>query len=166
MPAHSQLVPRSEGRAFPTRRRARVADVRLHSQLGLVHDRRWCACHSPPVSRAAGADQDVECESLSAARRLRTITELERGKKCVHLDTMVDCPIECVRGACPDGPGFVEKNETFLLTVIGAGSALVGVLLTYFLKSRCKTIRTPCCSCERELLVLQAEPPTLNQTNP
>lgn len=66
-------------------------------------------------------------------------------------DTM--CPIECVRVGCPE-PDFLERNGAWLLTVIGGLGTGVGMLLTYFLKSRCKHIE--CCGvvCDREVLDL------------
>jgi len=66
---------------------------------------------------------------------------------------MVECPIACVRSACPD-PDFIEKNGAWLLTVIGVFSACVGTVFTYFLKSRCKKIS--CCgvACDREVVAL------------
>ena len=62
----------------------------------------------------------------------------------------VECPISCVRAACPD-PDFIEKNGAWLLTVIGVFTACVGSVFAYFLKSRCKKIK--CCgvSCDREV---------------
>lgn len=72
----------------------------------------------------------------------------------------VVCPVECVRAACPD-PDFIERNTSFLLAVIAAGTGLIGVLLTYFLKSRCRNIRTPCISCDREVVELEAEAVTV-----
>lgn len=65
------------------------------------------------------------------------------------------CPIECVKSGCEDPPDFLTKHGTWLLTIIASSSALCGVFLTYFLKSRCSAIRTPCLSCEREVLDLQ-----------
>ena len=70
---------------------------------------------------------------------------------------MVECPIECVRGACPDGPDFLEKNGAFLLTVIASASACLALTFTYFLKSRCKNIQTPCVSCQRDVVELDAK---------
>ena len=68
----------------------------------------------------------------------------------------VECPIECVRSACPD-PDFIEKNGAWLLTIIGVFTACVGTVLTYFLKSRCKKIK--CCgmSCDRDVLELSPQ---------
>ena len=66
----------------------------------------------------------------------------------------VECPISCVKSGCEDPPDFLQKHSSFVLTIctlIGGG---LGVLLTYFLRSRCKNIRTPCCSCDREVVEL------------
>lgn len=60
----------------------------------------------------------------------------------------INCPIECVKSACPD-PDFLEKHSTFVLTAVGSISALLGVIMSYCLKSRCTNIRTPCLSCDR-----------------
>ena len=68
----------------------------------------------------------------------------------------VQCPIECVRAACPD-PDFLEKHSTFLLTAVGSVSALLGVVFTYCLRSRCKNIKTPCISCDREIIEVKKE---------
>ncbi len=66
----------------------------------------------------------------------------------------VVCPIECVKSGCEDPPDFLSKHSTWLLTIIASASALFGVFLTYFLKSRCKNIRTPCISCDRDVVAL------------
>ena len=55
------------------------------------------------------------------------------------------CPIECVK----DEADFLQKHSTFVLTTIGSVSALLGVVMSYCLKSRCTNIRTPCLSCDR-----------------
>lgn len=60
----------------------------------------------------------------------------------------INCPIECVKSACPD-PDFLEKHSTFVLTAVGSLSALLGVIFSYCLKSRCTNIKTPCLSCDR-----------------
>ena len=67
------------------------------------------------------------------------------------------CPIECVKSACDDTPDFLEKHNTFILTLVTSISACLGVIFTYFLKSRCKNIKTPCCYCDREVLELKKE---------
>ena len=65
----------------------------------------------------------------------------------------ITCPIECVRTGCPE-PDFIEKNGAFLLSMIGIIGGGGGMLLTYFLKSRCRHIR--CCGfeCTREVVAL------------
>ena len=64
----------------------------------------------------------------------------------------VVCPIECVKSGCADPPDFISNHGAWLLTVIASCSAALGVCFTYFLKSRCKNIRTPCISCDRDVL--------------
>lgn len=68
--------------------------------------------------------------------------------------SVVVCPIECIRGGCPDAPDFIERNGTWLLTVIASFSGVLGVCLTFLLKSRCKNIKTPCVSCDRDVVAL------------
>ena len=69
--------------------------------------------------------------------------------------TEVLCPVQCVRSGCPD-PDFLEKNGTWLLTVIAAFIGCVGTMFTFFLKSRCKQIS--CCgmNCVRDVVPLKA----------
>ena len=67
------------------------------------------------------------------------------------------CPIECVKSGCDDPPDWLQKHNAFLLTLIASLSACVGIVLTYFLKSRCKNIKTPCVSCDRDVLVLEPQ---------
>lgn len=76
----------------------------------------------------------------------------------------VECPIECVRSACPD-PDFIEKNGTWLLTVIGVLVACVGTTLTFFLKSRCKKIK--CCglACDRDVVALDPKEIDVRKTS-
>lgn len=66
----------------------------------------------------------------------------------------VSCPLACVRAGCPE-PDWLEKHNGFLITLIGALSACMGVVFAYCLKSRCKNIKTPCVSCDREVIELQ-----------
>lgn len=68
----------------------------------------------------------------------------------------IECPIECVRAACPS-PDFLEKHSAWLLTVMAAFTGCIGVMLTYFLKSRCRKIN--CCgvSCVRDVMELDAK---------
>jgi len=60
------------------------------------------------------------------------------------------CPIGCVKAGCDDTPDYLEKHSTFFLTLVGSVSALVGILLSYCIKSRCKNIKCCCISCDRE----------------
>ena len=53
----------------------------------------------------------------------------------------VECPISCVKSGCDD-------------PLLGGG---IGVLLSYFLRSRCRNIRTPCISCDRDVVALEAK---------
>ena len=71
---------------------------------------------------------------------------------------MANCPIECVSAikevACPS-PDFLEKNGSWLLTVIGLGIGCVGTVLTYFLRSRCKEIKCWGVQCTRDVVALE-----------
>tara|TARA_R110002126_G_scaffold111789_1_gene249727 strand:+ start:232 stop:459 length:228 start_codon:yes stop_codon:yes gene_type:complete len=61
---------------------------------------------------------------------------------------MEDCPISCVNVGCTP-PDFLEKHESFVLTVIAFISTGFGMLLNYFLRSRCTFIKFGCVSCKR-----------------
>ena len=65
---------------------------------------------------------------------------------------MVECPIECVK----DSPDFIERNGTWLLSVIASVSALFGYLLSYLLKSRCKKISCWGLTCDRTPIELDS----------
>lgn len=65
------------------------------------------------------------------------------------------CPIQCIKTGCEKD--WLEKHDGFLLTIVGSAGALLGVFLTYFLKSRCKNIKTPCVSCDRDVIELDKE---------
>lgn len=66
------------------------------------------------------------------------------------------CPLECVRVGCPE-PDWLEKHNGFLITLIGSLSACMGVIFAYCLKSRCKNIKTPCVSCDRDVIALEPQ---------
>ena len=74
---------------------------------------------------------------------------------------MVECPIECVDRdlICQSPPDWLEKHASFTLTLVGLVGGGLGVLLTYFLKSRCKNISLGwnCLSCEREVPELKPD---------
>ena len=63
---------------------------------------------------------------------------------------MEHCPLHCVNAGCPH-PDFIERNGTWLITVLGVLIGCVGTVLTYVLKSRCKNIRGLGLSCDREV---------------
>lgn len=63
----------------------------------------------------------------------------------------VNCSPECVNIGCQE-PDWLEKHNSFVLTfatLLGGG---VGVILTYFLKSRCEEIRCFCIYCKRKVI--------------
>ena len=72
------------------------------------------------------------------------------------------CPVDCVKSGCPD-PDWLEKHNGFLLTIVASVSACVGIMLTYALKSRCRNIKTPCMSCDRDVVALQPDQVTVTQ---
>ena len=67
---------------------------------------------------------------------------------------MVVCPLDCIWRESP--PSWLEKHEGWTITMVGLASGFLGVLLTYFLKSRCTKIK--CCGlgCDREPLPAEA----------
>tara|TARA_Y100000114_G_scaffold151802_1_gene169123 strand:+ start:133 stop:402 length:270 start_codon:yes stop_codon:yes gene_type:complete len=71
---------------------------------------------------------------------------------------LILCPLECLDPALTCGPqaDFLEKHSTFFITLIGALSACGGLVLTYFLKSRCNKIQLGCISCERKVIELDS----------
>lgn len=75
----------------------------------------------------------------------------------------ISCPLECVRAGCPE-PDFLEKNGTFIITVIGIIGGAGGMLLTYFLKSRCRHIK--CCGLEVTRDVLALDPKDIQIEHP
>ena len=68
------------------------------------------------------------------------------------------CSIECVNIGCPQ-PTFLQLHETFVLSIVGIGGSALGIMLSYFLKSRCKKIKV--CfglfSCDRVPIELPVE---------
>lgn len=64
----------------------------------------------------------------------------------------MECPISCLRVACPEDT-WLQKHESFVLTLCASLSALLGMLLSYCLKSRCTSIRFCGLSCNRVPLV-------------
>jgi hypothetical protein len=66
------------------------------------------------------------------------------------------CPLACVRVGCQEAD-FLERNGAWLLTVIAGLSGCVGMVLTYFLKSRCRKISGCGMHCIRDTIDLTAE---------
>lgn len=62
---------------------------------------------------------------------------------------MENCPLHCVNVACSK-PGWLQENETFILTTVASLSAALGVIFSYFLKSRCVSIKCCCLHCIRQ----------------
>ena len=50
------------------------------------------------------------------------------------------CPMHCINVGCPQ-PSFLQLHETFVLSIVGIGGSALGILLSYFLKSRCRKIK-------------------------
>jgi hypothetical protein len=67
------------------------------------------------------------------------------------------CPLECVRE-----DDWLEKHSAFLITLIGSISAVLGVVFTYCIKSRCKNIKTCCISCDRDVIEIKNEDIKIN----
>lgn len=58
----------------------------------------------------------------------------------------ITCPVECLTY---DAEDWLTKHSTFTLTLVGSLSACIGVVMSYFLKSRCSKISIGCISCDR-----------------
>tara|TARA_Y100001938_G_scaffold149410_1_gene236104 strand:- start:874 stop:1116 length:243 start_codon:yes stop_codon:yes gene_type:complete len=71
---------------------------------------------------------------------------------------MISCPVECINPdkICGPQPDFLDKHGTFILTFVGAISACSGIVLTYFLKSRCKRVKCGCIELDRNVVNLEA----------
>jgi hypothetical protein len=69
---------------------------------------------------------------------------------------MTECPLECMNRdlICESPASFLEKNGTFVLTLVGIISTGIGIVLTYFLKSRCTEIKCFGLFCKRQPLEL------------
>ena len=66
----------------------------------------------------------------------------------------VSCPLACVQTGCGQ-PDFLERNGTWLLTVIASLAGCFGMMLTYFLKSRCKLVKCFGVTCIRDVIELK-----------
>jgi hypothetical protein len=58
----------------------------------------------------------------------------------------ITCPIGCLNY---DADDWLTKHSTFTLTLVGSLSAALGIVMSYFLKSRCSKISIGCISCDR-----------------
>jgi hypothetical protein len=69
------------------------------------------------------------------------------------------CPIDCISRdlICDSPPDFLDKHSSFIITVIGVVSGSIGVVLTYFLKSRCTEIKCWGFFCRRKPLETDIE---------
>jgi len=81
--------------------------------------------------------------------------------------TEIECPIQCINRdlICESPPDFLEKHSTFFITFIGVVGGGVGVLLTYFLKSRCTEISCFGLFCKRKPLDLNETDVEFSATN-
>ena len=59
---------------------------------------------------------------------------------------MTVCPVDCL-SFCEES--FIQKHETFILTLVASGSTLLGMIFSYLLKSRCSKISLCGLSCDR-----------------
>lgn len=68
----------------------------------------------------------------------------------------VDCPIECINRdlICEPGQDFLQKHASFFLTLFGVLTGVVGLIFTYFLRSRCTEIKCFGLFCKRKPLDL------------
>jgi hypothetical protein len=64
---------------------------------------------------------------------------------------MVICPIECIE------QDFLEKHSGFVITITGVISGSLGMLFSFFLKSRCTEISCGCIKCNRDVLELNPD---------
>ena len=78
------------------------------------------------------------------------MTEVYEGDDPMFVGNALDL-IGAIKDAPPD---FIQKNGTWLITVIGLFSACIGAILTYFLKSRCTEIKCLGLSCKRQVIDL------------
>ena len=56
-------------------------------------------------------------------------------------------------------PDFIERNGTWVLSMLGVVSTFFGGLFAYLLKSRCTSIKCCCMECQRNVAPLEAPTP-------
>jgi hypothetical protein len=52
-------------------------------------------------------------------------------------------------------PDFIERNGTWILSMVGVMGACVSGLLMYMIKSRCRNIKCCGAECDREVVALE-----------
>ena len=67
----------------------------------------------------------------------------------------INWPIQCIKAGC-DEKDWLVTHESFVLTITATISATLGVILSYFLKSRCTKIRFCGFACDRTPVDLEA----------
>ena len=75
----------------------------------------------------------------------------------------MECPA-CNPCNCPD-PDFIERNGTWLLGMVGIVATCVGGMFTYFLKSRCTSIKCLGQECIREVVPLDVKDVKIETTS-
>ena len=79
----------------------------------------------------------------------------------------IECPIECIdRDMICGSTDFLEKHSTFVITFSGIVSATIGGIFTYFLKSRCTSIKCCCVKFDRDPIPLSPDQITIEQATP
>jgi len=56
------------------------------------------------------------------------------------------CPLECVQD------DWLQKHSAFVVSLTGIFSGLVGLTLSFFIKSRCTSIECCCIKCDRNVV--------------
>ena len=69
----------------------------------------------------------------------------------------VDDVLQIIQEYKGDPPDFLQKHGAWVLTIVGVGSACLGTMFAYFLKSRCKKLRFGCIECDREVIEFDAK---------
>lgn len=75
-------------------------------------------------------------------------------------------PEECIKYLQEfkgDKPDFIQNNGAWLLTVIGVGSACLGTVFTYFLRSRCHKLKLGCMECDRTPVEMESVSATVTE---
>jgi hypothetical protein len=65
------------------------------------------------------------------------------------------CPIECVMELCKNDTDFIERNGTWVLSIMAVMTGCLGGVLTYLMKSRCSSIRCLGMECQRKVVEIE-----------